>query len=402
MTTETQTITVLASRCDEALATLERLAKKARRFGNPDIQVQMGETREVLVTRERPNGARYKVRVQYTDLLVTGEAPRYGEHEFLARIELLENGNLLFVRPGVTDLAPSFRNSTGFCDHCRSARRRKEVYVVRDLASGQQLQVGRTCLRDFMGIDDPNAIAQRFAFWSEAGQLSESFGRHTWSVETDEVLALAASAIKLFGWCSQRQAQDSDALPTSRYVSIALDPMPDKAVRALKRQIVDACGDAEHETARKVREWAQALPENGSDFDHNLRTLLAKDELTQPRAFGIVVAAVACYHRAMEHELRLTAERAKVAGSEHVGNKGDRLKGLQVTIQEQRVIGESQWGDRVLVKFIDEAGNLLVWFTGAGTGRETGERVRLSGTVKAHDEFNGVQQTVLTRCKLDD
>ena len=61
-------------------------------------------------------------------------------------------------------------------------------------------------------------------------------------------------------------------------------------------------------------------------------------------------------------------------------------------------------------RFSDDEGNLLVWKTTACLERvdedgflasiERGTRLTLRGTVKAHDEYRGTKQTVLTRCKV--
>lgn len=61
-------------------------------------------------------------------------------------------------------------------------------------------------------------------------------------------------------------------------------------------------------------------------------------------------------------------------------------------------------------RFADDEGNLLVWKTTAYLERideegflafiEHGTRVTLRGTVKAHDEYRGTKQTVLSRCKV--
>ena len=61
-------------------------------------------------------------------------------------------------------------------------------------------------------------------------------------------------------------------------------------------------------------------------------------------------------------------------------------------------------------RFADDEGNLLVWKTTAYLQRvdedgflvpiKAGTRLTLRGTVKAHDEYHGIKQTVLSRCKV--
>lgn len=62
-----------------------------------------------------------------------------------------------------------------------------------------------------------------------------------------------------------------------------------------------------------------------------------------------------------------------------------------------------------LHKFKDEAGNIYIWKTGNSMCKVTsdgyefikeGEKVTLKATVKEHGDYNGIKQTVLTRCKI--
>lgn len=71
-----------------------------------------------------------------------------------------------------------------------------------------------------------------------------------------------------------------------------------------------------------------------------------------------------------------------------------------MTLQFQRIIGGNEWADSVLIKFVDDHGNILTWITSKGSGLEVGEKALLTGTVKAHGEYNGALETKMTRCAL--
>lgn len=53
-----------------------------------------------------------------------------------------------------------------------------------------------------------------------------------------------------------------------------------------------------------------------------------------------------------------------------------------------------------LYKFADEEGNTIVWKTAKGLDLGENQEVVIKGTIKAHDEYKGDKQTVLTRCKI--
>lgn len=401
---ESRTIAVLTDRVPEALEALQKLARKARRYGCPDITVSVGKAHVATHTVRDWDGEERQVKLSHTDLIISGEAPKFGKHEFLARIELGEAGNVVDTAPGVEDLDERFRHSTGYCDHCHSDRRRKEVFAVRNTETGEQVQIGRSCLRDYLGIDDPAKIARRFAFWREARDLEDDygFGRLKWSQSLEGALALAAVCVRLFGWCSKSQAKYSDATPTAAYVWTALED--DKKLsgrdRALKERILTERSDADYALAKATIAWVREAMGGRSDYEHNLKMIFGADALYDERRLGLAVSAIAAYNRAHEQATLRTVEREAVKQSQHVGKVGERLRGMLVTLKDQRAIDSTQWGNVVLVKFVDAEGNLLSWFTSRGTGLETGTQVLLDGTVKRHSEYNGTMETQMTRCAL--
>jgi hypothetical protein len=105
-----------------------------------------------------------------------------------------------------------------------------------------------------------------------------------------------------------------------------------------------------------------------------------------------------------ELDAKREAEReAKKTKSDWVGKLKERRE-FDLTLVF-RTGWDTQWGYTCLLKFVDADDNVFVWKTGVGLfdseGRaaEAGYKVRLKGTVKEHSEYDGVKQTVLTRCK---
>ena len=87
--------------------------------------------------------------------------------------------------------------------------------------------------------------------------------------------------------------------------------------------------------------------------------------------------------------------------SEWVGELKERLRGLNLTVTYTTVV-TSQFGDSKLVKFVDADGNEFGWF-GSGLDAwqlDKGDDVVLTGTVKEHSTYEGIKQTMLTRCKI--
>lgn len=93
----------------------------------------------------------------------------------------------------------------------------------------------------------------------------------------------------------------------------------------------------------------------------------------------------------------LEAKLPKQPASEHIGKVGDKVD-MEVT-HTRTGYYDTQFGTTWVHNFKDAAGNILIWKTSACAGFEK-DNLRIKGTIKAHDEYNGIKQTVLTRCKI--
>lgn len=84
--------------------------------------------------------------------------------------------------------------------------------------------------------------------------------------------------------------------------------------------------------------------------------------------------------------------------NQYVGVVGDRYHNLVVTIKN-KFWYDTQWGSNCIIIMTDEEGHEFKWNSSCGMEAQKGETVTIKGTIKAHEEYNGVKQTVLTRCK---
>lgn len=97
--------------------------------------------------------------------------------------------------------------------------------------------------------------------------------------------------------------------------------------------------------------------------------------------------------------------------SEFVGEIKSRIERVVTFIGESSYEREAYtygWETVYIYKFADEDGNMLVWKTTSSLGYwdenddwnvvDPGENIKLRGTVKQHNVYNGIKQTVLNRC----
>jgi hypothetical protein len=84
--------------------------------------------------------------------------------------------------------------------------------------------------------------------------------------------------------------------------------------------------------------------------------------------------------------------------SQHYGEIGERIRKAKAIYKGVKCI-TTDWGSSMLYTFeID--GNIFTWFTQSliPDGIQPEDEIELSGTIKAHTEFQGILQTQLSRC----
>lgn len=169
--------------------------------------------------------------------------------------------------------------------------------------------------------------------------------------------------------------------------------------------------EAAHKKAEKKAEAAQRkLDAERVEFDkwaEAHKTLLGDIAAATGNSFlNDLAAKLEGYRQLTERQLEAAAnavERAKereIEGkaSEYVGEVKERI---EFEAEVTGVYGtEGFYGHTDIVKFKDASMNQFTWFASDYTGLERGDRITIKGTVKKHDDYKGVKQTVLTRCKF--
>ena len=85
--------------------------------------------------------------------------------------------------------------------------------------------------------------------------------------------------------------------------------------------------------------------------------------------------------------------------SEWLFEEKERFYDYAVVLKSVRGM-ETRFGWTTLIKFEDDHGNILDWWTSTDVKAEVGNRILLTGTVKSHNEYKGIKSTTVTRCRL--
>ena len=109
----------------------------------------------------------------------------------------------------------AFRSRDEACDHCKLARKRKETYVLRH-EDGRMVQVGSSCMEDFLGHDVLKLLGA-FNIWEMARELLQDGlsegegGGGSGVMDLETYLSWVAKSIREDGWTSKGMVRDGRA-----------------------------------------------------------------------------------------------------------------------------------------------------------------------------------------------
>jgi hypothetical protein len=125
----------------------------------------------------------------------------------------------------------------------------------------------------------------------------------------------------------------------------------------------------------------------GNSFLSDLASKVSKSMILTDRQLEAAATAI---ERQREREVEGRA-------SEFVGEIKERI---EFEAEVTGVYGtEGFYGHTDIVKFKDVDGNQFTWFASDYTNLERGDRMTIKGTVKKHETYRDIKQTILTRCK---
>jgi hypothetical protein len=386
-------------RMEELKAMVAKLDKKAQKVGAAHITYNV-EGEHVQEFKEHPLTGKllaFPLVIRFFDVSFSGIEPKFDGWQFIARIDHeVNNVNIINALPEI-ELDERYRTLGNVCEHCNINRYRKASYVVRH-ESGEEKQVGSSCVRDFLGHGAPEQIGAfcegLFKFVREVREDDFLYGgRFENRFFVSSLLVITCAVIRVFGWVSSKVAQEKQCQPTSFYVSqyYREDKETVKAIGELT--------DEDRGIAEKALEWikGKAREELKGDYMYNLKAL-CEMETIQDKHISFVVSLIATYRR--EYERFLLAQAEKKEPSSWIGHPDlGRMK-----LQNVKVIGvssfEGMYGTTYLYRFLANGKDKLTWFASKDQGLEQDQLVNIAFSVKKLDEYKGEHITIIQRAKL--
>lgn len=251
------------------------------------------------------------------------------------------------------------------CGHCGSNRHRTKMFTVTNADTGEQKQLGSSCLELFLGFTPAGLTALYDDPLEKVGEDDDvgGFGGPTPLHAADDVVLAAI------------RASDAGADYVSRADAkwMGLPATADRVRETLEsgRGDADAATDDEQQLIDDVYAWAAEIPEDAEkEYLRNLRSVFqtAPDgrRYVNAKHVGLAASAIASFRRNQEWAAKKAAREASRARirQEFVGQPKDKLSPRTMEILGVTEVPGS-FGYRPkpnwFIRMIDEDGHLLTW-----------------------------------------
>jgi hypothetical protein len=331
---------------------------------------------------------------EYISVSFEGDPAKINGWEFIGTLQHSEGGNILRGVPSRPEIPESFRYVTPHCEHCAKKRHRKDTFVLKKDVENphsdlEQLsvykQVGRNCLRDFLGHDPSVSLALLDLVRED---MESDRQRFKMIVSPLEAVYYAAAIANQIGWSKEN----------ARSVFAHIFPSNDFLKQVKEGKLVRASVDEKAiSLAHEAIDFVKNSQDNSS-FIGNIKTALDMRFVTE-KEVTIVAWAVGVYlkHKEDSRILSFNKETKEIKETSFVGAVGEKIEQEVVLVSKRRFVAD--YGVCFVYKFEDKEGNILSWMTSVELFTETGAIKKIKATVKKHSMFKNQKETQVTRVK---
>jgi hypothetical protein len=283
-----------------------------------------------MVEKKDDNGNKFFA--EYFPVEVTGTAPKLSGWTFNGTLETLEGTDKTIVR-SIPDapIPDRFRYvNASNCDHCGVNRFRLATFVVSN--GTEYKQVGRSCLKDFLGHANPDQIASYAQYLSSmdfGGFENESGGYVDPLFETVNILSAAVNLIKAVGYRK------------SEYENSTKGDIISHLLAKKQSERLDITAD-DIATAELINAWL--ITKSGSEFWDNL-SAYAGEEYVKHKAIGYLAAGAMMYLKEVE--------AIKVFQSKKDGISNDPIAPIDTKVKVEGIVVSAHRFERAAYHYGD-------------------------------------------------
>lgn len=369
---------------------LEHLQKMVDRISRKSMKLTGEPINMVVFGFEMKKIAKYKnldgsdIYHKFYDVLLDTEIPNINGWDVVAKLEhiTVDGAEEVLVKTSLVGhqlLATTVdRYKSGFCEHCGTRRKRNDTFILKS-KDGELKQVGRTCLGDFTGANNPAALAKRAEMvFDLIGHITGVSSKSTEIFNETGVTPLAyRSTVDYLAAVSYVMATDNGVFYKKPMVYD--QSTSERALRIEHSQT----NESHTSIALKTIAFMNALPDSAmNDFKHNVKTVVSSEYIAISHT-GLAAWAVYLY---------LESTKVRTKSTSYVGEIGKTVK-LTATVTKVLQVN-SPYGSSNLVKF-DVDGACVVGFHPGDW--DVGCVVDIEGIVSKHEEYRGEKQTTLKK-----
>jgi hypothetical protein len=187
---------------------------------------------------------------------------------------------------------------------------------------------------------------------------------------------------------------------TNSYVGQEQPKRPNKEV--LVTELQKDLSESAHPSVEKLVDMKKDLffkKMSGSvtDYENLISKLLTNDKIGN-KDLGLVASVPLMYDNYLKSKKKQEKYSFYQDHSNFIGNPGSKFS-LDVSVIESTFLSYKGF---YIYAFEDETSNVIKWMTGKELDFKIGDKVKLSGTIKAHNQtkYYGAE-TLVTRCKVE-
>jgi hypothetical protein len=284
------------------------------------------------------------------------------------------------------------------CDVCET-RKAKNLYILWNEKDEKISYVSSGCLTKFFEdaqVSKAQSIVPNVIFYVDSSpadlfyRAKESYAQ---AVKIDSTTALAAALFLVEksgkGYISKKQQEYGSTASEMERILILEDNK--KEFDEIRNLLIEAA-------VLKQCILEETINEN-NEFVLHLRDILVEDKITK-HSFGLIAATPTFYNRFSRN--RKLVELGKPLPGEgyakgFIGEIGQRVSLTNIYVEETRRLHHGGF----LVSFRSPENKKIIWFTSniSNVPRSHIE-CKVSGLVKKHDTYKGVDTTIISRCKI--
>lgn len=290
--------------------------------------------------------------------------------------------NIIHPIDNFNDIPKSWWTIKGYCDDCNDKYSRKKTVMLLNNEDGSFRQIGTSCLKRYLGINCYNVISN-FMTVDEIVEDDEIYVDFDYLPKQNNYIETVT--LLAYVYASYEQ--------TNGYIK---DKTLDIALKLYKEKV--EISNKYYDNARECIDFFNNIDRDlfeNNTFYNNLKSAVTSKYCKLHSGF------IACAPKSMvllqDKLLRAEKLQEQANKSQYFGNIGDKfIRDFKV----ENVYGyDSQYG-YVYINILEDAeDNIFVWKT-TTTALEIGKEITAKATIKEHQEYNGIKQTVLTRLKL--